>query len=72
LAFGAGGKASIITPMTGLYPLVSIPIAILALSETMGWRESLGVALALAGVVTLTFESRPNATTSASPVESST
>jgi uncharacterized membrane protein len=58
LAFGAGGKASIITPMAGLYPLVSIPIAILALGETMGGRESLGVGLAVAGVVALTFESR--------------
>ena len=73
MAFGAGGKASIITPMTGLYPLVSIPIAILALGETMGWRESLGVVLALAGVVTLTFESREIANLeSASPAESST
>jgi drug/metabolite transporter (DMT)-like permease len=63
LAFAAGGKASIITPLTGLYPLVSIPIAILALGETMNLRESLGVALALAGVVTLSWESRPDAET---------
>jgi drug/metabolite transporter (DMT)-like permease len=61
LAFASGGKASIITPMTGLYPLVSIPIAILALDETMNWRESAGVAFAVAGVVTLSWESRPAA-----------
>jgi drug/metabolite transporter (DMT)-like permease len=61
LAFASGGKASVITPLTGLYPLVSIPIAILALGETMNWRESLGVAFALAGVVTLSWESRPAA-----------
>ena len=61
LAFASGGKASIITPMTGLYPLVSIPIAILALGETMNWRESMGVAFAVAGVVTLAWESRPAA-----------
>jgi bacterial/archaeal transporter family protein len=59
LAFATGGKASVITPLTGLYPLVSIPIAILALGETMNWRESLGVVFALAGVVTLSWESPP-------------
>jgi drug/metabolite transporter (DMT)-like permease len=59
LAFAAGGKASIIMPLTGLYPLVSIPIAILRYGETMDWRESLGAILAVAGVVTLSYESRP-------------
>jgi len=33
LAFSSGGKASIIAPLAGLYPLVSIPIAIIALGE---------------------------------------
>jgi drug/metabolite transporter (DMT)-like permease len=57
LAFAAGGKASIIMPLTGLYPLVSIPIAILRYGETMDWRGGLGAVLALAGVVTLAYES---------------
>jgi uncharacterized membrane protein len=61
LAFAAGGKASIIMPVTGLYPLVSIPIAILRYGETMDWRGSVGAVLALAGVVTLAYESPPPA-----------
>jgi drug/metabolite transporter (DMT)-like permease len=69
LAFAAGGKASIIMPLTGLYPLVSIPIAILHYGETMDWRGSLGAVLALAGVATLSYESRP---TSAPDLDQST
>jgi drug/metabolite transporter (DMT)-like permease len=59
LAFAAGGRASIIMPLTGLYPLVSIPIAIFRFDETMDARETWGVILALAGVVTLSYETRP-------------
>jgi drug/metabolite transporter (DMT)-like permease len=72
LAFAAGGKASIIMPLTGLYPLVSIPIAILWYSETMDGRESAGAVLALAGVVTLSCESRPTAASASDPSTGST
>jgi drug/metabolite transporter (DMT)-like permease len=57
LAFSSGGKASIISPLAGLYFLVSIPIAMLALGERIGWRESLGIACALAAVVTISYQS---------------
>lgn len=60
LAFAAGGKASIITPLTGLYPLVSIPIALVAFDETLGRRETLGIALALVAVVMLSLQSAPD------------
>ncbi|MEX0611620.1 MAG: DMT family transporter [Pirellulales bacterium] len=56
LAFASGGKASIIAPLAGLYPMVSIPIAIFALGERIGWRESMGIAMALAAVVMLSFQ----------------
>ena len=59
LAFSSGGKASIIAPLAGLYPLVSIPIAIVALGETIGWRESLGIGCALVAVVMLSTQSEP-------------
>ena len=59
LAFSSGGNASIIAPLAGLYPLVSIPIAIVALGETIGWRESLGIVCALAAVVMLSMQSEP-------------
>jgi uncharacterized membrane protein len=72
LAFSSGGKASIIAPLAGLYPLVSIPIAIVALGERIGWRYELGIACALAAVVMLSWQSEaPAANTSALEAESS-
>jgi uncharacterized membrane protein len=61
LAFGSGGKASIIAPLAGLYPLVSIPIAIAFLGERIGQRESLGIVCALAAVVMLSYPSESEA-----------
>jgi transporter family protein len=58
LAFASGGKASIIAPLAGLYFLVSIPIAMIWLGETVEWREWLGVACALAAVVMLSYQSQ--------------
>jgi drug/metabolite transporter (DMT)-like permease len=60
LAFSSGGKASIITPLAGLYPLVSIPIAIVGFHERLNWRETSGIALALLAVVLLSLQSEPD------------
>jgi uncharacterized membrane protein len=61
LAFASGGKASIITPLAGLYPLVSIPIAIgLLEDEEINFRVSLGIACALAAVVMLSYTPSPD------------
>lgn len=57
-AFARNGKASIIAPLAGIYPLVSIPVAIVFLGEKVGAREWLGIALALASVVALAWEER--------------
>jgi transporter family protein len=57
LAFANNGKASIIAPLSALYPAVSIPIAILALGEPINWRESLGIVSALAAVGMLSYQS---------------
>ena len=59
LAFARQGKASIITPLTALYPVVSVPIAILFLGEKIGGREAIGILLALASVAALSCETRP-------------
>jgi len=59
LAFASGGKASIITPLAGLYPLVSIPIAIVGFQERLNWRETSGIVLALAAVVLVSLSSKP-------------
>lgn len=56
LAFAREGKASIIAPLAGLYPVVSVPIAITALGEKISLREGLGIAVALASVAALAWE----------------
>jgi bacterial/archaeal transporter family protein len=56
LAFSSGGEASIIPPLAGLYPIVSIPIAIAVLHERISTRETLAIALALAAVVMLSYQ----------------
>ncbi|HKS35728.1 MAG TPA: EamA family transporter [Verrucomicrobiae bacterium] len=55
-AFANAGKASVITPLTGLYPVVSVPIAILFLGEKITARETAAIALALVSVVALSYE----------------
>lgn len=64
-AFASGGKASIIAPLAGLYPLVSIPIALVGFHERLGWREASGVALALFAVLLLSMQSESQPVTPA-------
>lgn len=66
LAFAHGGKASIITPITALYPLVSIPIAILGFGEWPKSREAIGIVLAILAVVAISIESKPTVPESSS------
>jgi transporter family protein len=55
-AFADQGKASIVTPLAALYPLVSVPIAIGFLGERVDTREAVGIVLALVSVVMLSRE----------------
>jgi bacterial/archaeal transporter family protein len=59
VAYGSNGKASIITPLVALYPIVSIPIAILLFGERIGRHESLGVMLGIFSIAMLSWESPP-------------
>jgi drug/metabolite transporter (DMT)-like permease len=56
-AFARGGKAAVIAPLGSLYPLVSVPIAVLFLRERIGLREIIGIAFALVSVAALSWES---------------
>lgn len=64
IAFAHSGKASVITPLTGLYSTVSVPIAILFLGEKVSTREWAGIGLALAAVVALSRETPSTASAS--------
>jgi drug/metabolite transporter (DMT)-like permease len=59
MAFASGGKASIIAPMAGLYQLISIPIAVIAFGERLGWRQGAGIACATLAVIMLSYQSQP-------------
>ena len=61
-AFADQGKASIVTPLTALYPVVSVPIAILFLGEKIGAREAVGILMALVSVAALSCDTKPSET----------
>ena len=55
-AYGSGGKASVVTPLAGLYAVVTIPLAIVLLGEHLTRREGLAITLALIAAVALSYE----------------
>lgn len=58
-AFARGGKASVVAPIASLYPLVSIPIALLLFHEQLSGRETAAIFVAIVSVVALAWE-RPS------------
>ena len=58
-AFASGGKASLVAPFCGLYPLVTVPLAVLFLGERVTLREWTALAVAMAAVAALAFETQP-------------
>lgn len=57
-AFAVGGKASVISPLSNLYPIISLPLLLL-LGDRIGPREWTGIALALIGAFGLGWEGSP-------------
>lgn len=56
-AFSTGGLAAIVIPVTNLYPLVTIVIALLVFKEKLNWINAIGIFLAIPAVVMLSGES---------------
>lgn len=54
-AFVIGGKASIVTPVTALFPVVTVILAITFLHERIGNAQKIGLALALAAIYLLSM-----------------
>ena len=54
MALGSG-KVSVIVPMTALYPLVTLVLAVIFLNEKMNWRQGVGIGLALLAVFFLSL-----------------
>ena len=56
-AFTAGGLAAIVIPVTNLYPLITIGIALLVFREKLNWINGIGILLAIPAVLLLSGES---------------
>lgn len=65
-AFARGGQAAVISPLSNLFPLVSLPLLLL-LGENIGQREALGIGVALVAAVGLAWESSGPASVPARP-----
>src|SRR5438128_2199376 len=55
-AFARGGKAAVIMPLGTLYPMISVPIAVLFLGDHVAIREIAGIGCALMSVAALSCE----------------
>ena len=56
-AFARGGKAAVISPLSNLYPVISVPVAVLWFHERIGAREAIAIVTAMLAVVALSWES---------------
>ncbi len=52
----AKGKASLVVPVTALYPIGVVVLAMLFLKEPLSWKQALGIAISLVGVVLIAME----------------
>lgn len=50
------GKASVVTALSGLYPALTAVLAVPGFGDGFGWKKALGVALAAAASLALTWE----------------
>jgi bacterial/archaeal transporter family protein len=55
-AYRNGGKASIVTPLIALFPVVTVALAVPILHEDVTQREWWGVVLAIAAACALSYE----------------
>jgi transporter family protein len=49
----AGGKASVVAPVTALFPMITVMLALIILHERLGVRQWIGLALAFVAIYLL-------------------
>jgi transporter family protein len=64
------GKAAVVTPMQGLYPVVTTLLAVTILKEPFGLLPIVGTLLALSGAAAMSYEKRIVASDSTAPASS--
>jgi drug/metabolite transporter (DMT)-like permease len=56
-AFSNGGNAAVVIPVTNLYPLVTIVVALFAFKEKLNWVNGIGILLSVPAILLLSGES---------------
>ncbi len=59
-AYRSGGKASVVTPLVALFPVVTVVLAMPLLHEHVGLREVVGIVMAVAAAAALSYENPSN------------
>ncbi len=57
-SFGTGGLAAVVIPVTNLYPLVTILIAVLVLKEKMHWLNGIGIMIVIPAIIILSGQTQ--------------
>ena len=57
-SFATGGLAAVVIPVTNLYPLVTIVLAMLVLKEKMHWLNGIGVLVVVPAIIMLSGQSQ--------------
>jgi transporter family protein len=58
-AYARGGQAAVIAPLSNLYPVISVPVAVIFLREQISGREWAAIATAMLSVLALSRETPP-------------
>ncbi|WP_318346918.1 DMT family transporter [Aquipluma nitroreducens] len=56
-SFNMGGQAAVIIPLTNLYPLITIVIALLIFKEKLNWINGLGIFIVIPAILLLSGQS---------------
>jgi drug/metabolite transporter (DMT)-like permease len=54
-AFASGGQAAIVSPLTGLYSIITVPLAVGLLNEQVRAREWLAIGMAALAIIGLAW-----------------
>lgn len=57
-SFTTGGLAAVVIPITNLYPLVTIVIAVLILKEKMHWLNGIGILIVIPAIIILSGQTQ--------------
>lgn len=56
-SFATGGLAAVVIPLTNLYPLITIGIAMVVLKEKMHWLNGVGIVVVIPAIIMLSGQS---------------